>query len=126
MKLILLVDDDMDVIRGEWRLLRQLRPDDTIVCAFDGLSAMELLDRAPGWSHPVDIILSDWEMPRMAGHELARHVRERFPSLPFVLLSGNPDFQQMADCGATTLLAKPFTREELRATLATLLGEGAA
>ena len=25
MKLILLVDDDMDVIRGEWRLLRQLR-----------------------------------------------------------------------------------------------------
>lgn len=120
-RLILLVDDNLDVMKVEHRLLRQIRPDDSIVCAFDGQSAWGLLNRLG----PVDLVVSDWDMPRMDGCELARRVRDRFPLLPFVLVSGNPDLRGAAGCGASALLEKPFTREQLRSTLATLLGEDA-
>ena len=120
-RLILLVDDNLDVMKVEYRILRHIRPNDSIVCASDGLDAWELIERSP----LVDVIVSDWEMPGLRGDALARRVRERFPLLPFVLVSGNPDFRSVADCGASALLEKPFTREQLRSTLAALLGEDA-
>jgi CheY-like chemotaxis protein len=135
MKLILLVDDDLDVLRSEVRLLRQMRPDDAVVCAVDGLSAWELLNRAAyndAASHaplalPVDLVISDWEMPRMDGHELSQHVRDRFKKLPFVLMSGNHSgLRSLADCyGPSALMEKPFTREGLQ-TILTLWLDGSA
>jgi chemosensory pili system protein ChpA (sensor histidine kinase/response regulator) len=51
--------------------------------AEDGLEALELLSRL----RP-DLIVTDLEMPRMSGFELLEIVRERFPRLPCIAVSG--------------------------------------
>ena len=55
-------------------------------------------------------------MTGMNGQALARRVRERFPSLPVLFISGYPaevlTGQQMVDVGEE-VLTKPFTPQEL-------------
>jgi CheY-like chemotaxis protein len=49
-------------------------------------SAAEALDMLLGTS--VDMVLSDILMPRMPGTELARIIKQKYPALPVVLISG--------------------------------------
>ncbi len=83
------------------------------VASADGaLSALELLDHAKA---PFDILLTDLVMPRMSGRELARKVREKWPRVQILYMSGY-DREHFVD-GKTDLegllLNKPFTLEEL-------------
>jgi CheY-like chemotaxis protein len=61
-------------------------------------------------------------MPRMNGIDLVRHIRshEATAETPVVAMSAYSDelqAREMIDAGANAFLAKPFTIEELRATL---------
>jgi CheY-like chemotaxis protein len=54
-----------------------------VVTAKDGLDALRLLaDPLP------DLVISDLRMPRMSGFELLQIVRERFPLVPVIAVSG--------------------------------------
>jgi CheY-like chemotaxis protein len=54
-----------------------------VVTAEDGLDALRLLaDPLP------DLVISDLRMPRMSGFELLEVVRERFPLMPVIAVSG--------------------------------------
>ena len=44
-----------------------------VICAADGREALEFLSRA---DPPVDIVVSDLDMPQMDGMELIRHMGE--------------------------------------------------
>lgn len=57
-----------------------------VLAANDGVEAWELLDSQPG---AVDLLLTDIEMPRLNGYELAQKVRadERFDKLPIVAIT---------------------------------------
>jgi DNA-binding response OmpR family regulator len=59
-------------------------------------------------------------MTGMNGQTLARHVRDRFPSMPVLFISGYPaevlTGQQVVDVGEE-VLTKPFTPGELTARL---------
>ncbi|GGJ76111.1 hybrid sensor histidine kinase/response regulator [Deinococcus aquiradiocola] len=90
--------------------------------ADDGLEALEVLR-----STPVDLLLTDVEMPRMSGLELARAVRAdtQLSALPVVLLTSlaRPDERQAgADAGADAYLVKgEFTQDVLLQTVERLL-----
>ncbi len=86
---------------------------ETVVTASNGKEALDKLEKYAG----INLVVSDWNMPTMNGLELLERVRELFPDMPFVMLTGNNFEDQVADAkkaGIFAYVLKPFTLEILR------------
>jgi sigma-B regulation protein RsbU (phosphoserine phosphatase) len=88
-----------------------------VVSADDGQQAWEQFDRAP-----FDIVITDWEMPRMSGPELVRHIREKtgVAYTYVIILTSRSEKQDVIagiEAGADDYLSKPFDKNELRVRL---------
>ncbi|MFN3422742.1 MAG: response regulator, partial [Armatimonadota bacterium] len=72
----------------------------------------------------VNLVVTDLSMPVMNGIELAKRVREKFPNLPIVLMTGWGDFiphQEIQELGIFTVLQKPIAMQTWRDTFSTLV-----
>lgn len=76
--------------------------------ADDGLAGWQRIQAA---DPPYDLVITDSRMPRLPGHALIAMVRERFPDLRVLRVTGDGGDDPVPD-GITTL-AKPFSLEEL-------------
>ncbi len=77
--------------------------------------ALTLLDE-PGHDR-LDLLLTDVIMPGMHGQDLARGVRERYPDVQIVFMSGYDSddvIGRETRNGDARFLPKPFTPDELR------------
>jgi two-component system, cell cycle sensor histidine kinase and response regulator CckA len=78
-----------------------------VVVAKDGASALQQLWKRGG---DVGLVVSDIDMGRMNGKELAESVRAQYPALPILFVSGLPvpasELEKVAP--GTFLLTKPF------------------
>ena len=81
---LLLVDDDEHVLRALRRVLRRSRCH--VLEAPDAARALEILEQ-----EPVHVVVSDYRMPGMSGVEFLRVVKERYPRVQRVLLTGQAD-----------------------------------
>jgi two-component system NtrC family sensor kinase len=81
---VLVVDDDEHVRRAIRRVLRRTRC--RVVEADGGEGALAVLER-----EPVQVVVSDFRMPGISGIELLRRVKERWPRVQRVLLTGQAD-----------------------------------
>ncbi|MFT3694881.1 MAG: PAS domain S-box protein [Kofleriaceae bacterium] len=107
---IVLVDDRADVRNA---LVNALTDSGLEVhSAGSAAEALAILERLGG---SVDVVLSDVAMPERSGVELAGDIRARWPALPVVLMSGHRHPPTTA--AITSWLAKPFTIEDVIATL---------
>ncbi len=64
----------------------------------------------------IDLVITDWRMPRASGMDLIRHVRENLPDTEVIMVTGYasvPGAVEAMQAGAHAYLAKPFTDEEL-------------
>ena len=82
--------------------------------AGDGQEALEILRR-----HPIDLILTDINMPRMNGLEMLKEMQkeERWRKIPVVLITSqdnNEHFREASAWGVKGYLQKPFYPETLR------------
>ena len=73
-----------------------------------------------------DLILTDFNMPKMTGQELLQQIRQEtsLDDVPVIVLTGHEDDQLRVDLlrnGAQDFLVKPFSVEELRVRIANLL-----
>ena len=69
---------------------------------------------------PVDLLLLDIKMPHMNGIETARYIKEHFPSVHILILSGYNDFEYARTAiryGVKEYLLKPVAAEELERAL---------
>lgn len=111
---VLFVDDD-DLLLASFR--RQLR--ETPFDVFTATSAEEAQRILA--STPVQVIVSDERMPGGSGTELLRAVRERYPSVVRIALTGEADIDRatrLIDQGEVyRFLTKPIERSELLRTL---------
>ncbi len=109
--LILVVDDSITVRRVTQRLLQ--REGYRVAMAADGLQALERLqDERPA------VVLSDIEMPRMDGFDLARNIRAdaRLSDLPIVMITSRiaeKHREHAKELGVDHYLGKPYSEEEL-------------
>ncbi|HTC94667.1 MAG TPA: response regulator [Terriglobales bacterium] len=80
--LVLCIDDNEMILEVLEEILkaRGLR----ILCAADGFSGIHLAK-----SEPVDLIVLDYEMPKMDGLHLARELRNCRPGVPLIMFSGS-------------------------------------
>jgi two-component system chemotaxis response regulator CheY len=85
-----------------------------VVQAQDGEEALKLLIGHRKHGNPFELVISDWNMPKMTGVELLRKVRTvpDWVDLPFVLLTSETDREQVAEAilaGVSQYIVKPFT-----------------
>jgi two-component system cell cycle sensor histidine kinase/response regulator CckA len=106
---VLLVEDEAMVRAVAERALS--RQGYTVLSAENGEAALELLEtcQAP------DLLISDVVMPTMDGPTMARHVRERYPHLPILFISGYAEEQlrRSIDLENVAFLPKPFSVQQL-------------
>ena len=111
---ILIVDDDQYVLGSLYRLFNN----DAIVVhvAESPHKALSLLKK-----HPVDLVLSDEKMPGMSGVEFLKKVRERYPDIVRIMLTGNAQLdtaiKAVNEVEAYRFLTKPWSPEGLRALI---------
>ena len=109
--LILVVDDSITVRRVTQRML--LRDGYRVAMAADGLQALERLqEEIPA------VVLSDIEMPRMDGFDLARNIRadQRMKGLPIIMITSRiagKHNDHAVELGVNHYLGKPYSEEEL-------------
>lgn len=111
MRVLLVEDNEFELNLGK-EALKQLGYT-TVVVARDGREAFETLEHFPN----INLIISDWNMPHMNGLEFLRHVHERWPGTPFVMLTGNDSVEHVADArraGVFAYVLKPFTLDNLQ------------
>ncbi|MBT0959735.1 hybrid sensor histidine kinase/response regulator [Denitromonas iodatirespirans] len=112
---VMVVDDSLTVRKITGRLLE--REGFRVVTAKDGVDALEqLLDTLP------DVILSDIEMPRMDGFDLARNIRNdpRLKAVPIVMITSrlaDKHREYARQIGVNHYLGKPYQEEELLALI---------
>ena len=106
---VLVVDDEVSVRTMLSYLLCQ---ESLRVClASDGPTALALLQ-----FEPIDVVLTDYQMPGMTGLELARAIRAAHATLPIALMSGLANLIAKIDleaAGIDKVFIKPFDIFEL-------------
>jgi len=111
---VLVVDDQVELGPTLSRVLSRFGYD--VVTADSGHAALQLVQQSP-----VDLVVTDVDMPTMTGTELADEVWRRFPRMPVLFVTGSG-----ADLGAVgnplaARLAKPVRLEELRDSVSQLV-----
>ena len=116
---ILVVDDDPQLRKMVALLLAN--EGHTAIEASDGRKAMEVHRR-----DPVHLVITDIVMPDQEGMETIDALREGWPDLPVIAISGGLANSKIylalaAKLGARRTLAKPFAPEQLLRLVAELL-----
>jgi CheY-like chemotaxis protein len=107
MRTVLLVDDDIDLLRSVAGLLRSRGydvlehsdPREALVCA--------------SLNRELAFVLTDIDMPGMDGISLMNELRRIRPILQTVLMTGEPERWKTAGSERRYHLRKPFTSDEL-------------
>ena len=90
-----------------------------VIQAADGSTALDLIDR----HGPPELVLTDLTMPGLSGGELARRLKERWPALPVLFMSGYSaeELRWQGAAGPAELIQKPFSPDELVVRVAAAL-----
>jgi len=118
-----LVVDDQNSVRQMTRMTLEEIGFKHIHEAEHGKQAMEIASL-----QPLDLIISDYNMPEMDGLGLLRAVRGNpvVRKVPFILLTGRGDKElvvKAAQAGVNNYLIKPFTAATLREKIEQVMGK---
>ena len=118
MAYILIAEDEAHIVRV--LALWLSRHGHRVIEASNGQTALEAIDR-----EPVELIISDMNMPVLDGLEFAKALREQKKvDIPFLMLSSRSDQARLADMVKSygvTLYPKPFVPSRLVAEIDRLL-----
>jgi len=111
---VLFVDDEARVLRSLKSLFRR---EYDVYTASSGQSALELLE-----NQKIDVIVSDQRMPGMLGHELLAQVKQSYPQMMRLLLTGYMDkdaiIKTINDGEIYRFLNKPWQVDDIKQTIA--------
>lgn len=110
----ILVIDDMPSIRDLVKSQLKSMGFQSIVEAQDGQEGLQILDKRLMDGEPIQLVISDWNMPKLKGLELLKKVRAsaEFKELPFVLLTSEAEREQVTEAvlsGVSQYIVKPFS-----------------
>ena len=114
---ILVVDDE---VRSQEALHRTLEEDFEVFCASGADEGMAILEREQ-LSSGIRIVLCDQRMPGTTGVQFLKEVRDRWPDIVRIILSGYTDAEDIItgvnEAGIWQYLLKPWQPEQLLLTL---------
>lgn len=115
-KKVLIVDDFSTMRRILKNILKQIGFTN-ISEADDGSTAWEELQK-----NSFDLIICDWNMPKMSGIELLKKVRadDTYKDIPFLMVTAEAQKQNVIEAvqaGVSNYVVKPFTAESISENL---------
>jgi two-component system chemotaxis response regulator CheY len=110
----ILVIDDMPSIRDLVKNTLKAMGFKNIQEAGDGEEGLKVLMQANNPGSNIQLVISDWNMPKMKGLDLLKHVRAtaEWQNLPFVLLTSESERDQVTEAvlaGVSQYIVKPFS-----------------
>src|SRR5215469_5903333 len=127
---ILVVDDEVEIGEVVRRVLE--RTGHTVTVTHSATAALEAVAR-----EPPDVVITDVIMPKVHGVELIKTLRERYPRIRIIAISGGGSFGPLGykpeaisthaylaaarEAGAQEILTKPFDLTDLIAAVRRLL-----
>jgi CheY-like chemotaxis protein len=115
---VLVVDDEEGMRQFVDQVMRSAGFETAV--AADGDEALALAANSPSF----DLLITDEVMPRLAGHQLARYMRERYAGIKVLYISGYRDalFREKGSLWADeAFLEKPFSPDGLTGAVSQLL-----
>jgi len=108
----IVVDDDADFLLFARRCLLQMKLEFDVITFSSGRDALEFLNRIRA-----ALIITDLQMPLMAGAQLAAEVRRFDSVVPIIGMSAQFDQEQALAAGADVFIEKQSFVEQLTAAL---------
>lgn len=114
---VLIADDIVTMRKVVAKIFRELGFTDVIE-AHDGQDAWNKIQ-----TMEIGLIISDWDMPHIAGIDLLKKVRaeEKFKHIPFILMTADAQADQVNDAiksGVDQYIVKPFSQDSFKGKLA--------
>lgn len=106
---VLIADDQKSVGTSLAELVRRCQHE-VVEVVSSGLEAIHAYDR-----HRPDVVLMDYQMPKLNGATACRNILAKYPKARVILVSGLP--KEIADSGALAVLIKPVGLDQLYAAL---------
>lgn len=127
----ILVVDDMKTMRLVMKKALTTLGFSDITEADDGETAWPMIQQAAINGTPFQLILSDWNMPKMKGLDLLKMVRgqDNIKSVPFILVTAESESEQVKVAishGVSQYVVKPFTAQALSEKLASVVAKKAS
>ena len=118
----LVVDDSMTIRRIVIKALGMVGINDATE-AGDGLEAVKAVQ-----SGQFDLILLDWNMPKLSGIEALRAIRQAGNKTPVIMVTTEAEKSRVIEAiktGANDYLIKPFSPDQLAAKVKNVVGTAA-
>lgn len=108
---VLIVDDEEPIRVLLKYVFKVFRPDYEVMTVIDAPAALTQLEQ-----QLMDVAIVDYQLPGMNGIELAYTLRQRWPALRVILISGNPPVgvkHHLEQLRLAGYLKKPFSPQQL-------------
>jgi DNA-binding NtrC family response regulator len=118
---VLVIDDEDIVLTSCHRALTPVGYE--VRMAKRGMDGLKMLR-----NEPFDIVLVDIKMPDMDGIEVLRRIKEEWPDMPVVIITGFSTIDAAVftiKLGAYDYIEKPFSPERIVSTIKKALGQEA-
>ena len=110
---VLLVDDELDFLQATSPPLT--RRGFNVIRAENGVEALKILETIE-----TDVVVLDMKMPGLDGETVFQRIKDSWPTLPVVILTGHGTVQQAFEIsrdGVFEYLTKPCSIDEMAETL---------
>ena len=114
---VLCIDDNEDLLECEKSFLETFGY--TVLAAASGGRGLELASQ-----HPVDVVILDYLMPEMNGHDVAIQMKRLKPQTPIIMLSASRDVPHQVLKLVDAFVAKDRLASQLLPTISQLRGYG--
>jgi HD-like signal output (HDOD) protein/CheY-like chemotaxis protein len=110
MKKILVVDDEVQILKAMSRMFSET--DYELITADNSMDALQLIE-----AKDIDMVISDMRMPLLDGYKLLSIVKEKYPKIIRIILSGyadeKPMFRALLHNIAKLYVFKPWNNNDL-------------
>lgn len=109
-KFIVFIDDEPNLLNSLKRSLRKYSEKWTISYLESAQAGLDFLEK-----DPCELLFTDYKMPNMDGLELIRIVREKYPEVKIVLMSGQSEAEvyERSKEIVDLYLSKPCSTEDI-------------
>ena len=111
----ILIVDDNDLMRTLLRGILRSEDYPTVTEARNGIVALDAIAK-----DKPDIVFLDVIMPEMDGIETLQNIKERYPDIAVIMITGNPskeNVEESIQTGASGFIVKPFNSAKVLNTL---------